>query len=93
MYVFLPDWAILISAAWLAYFPTLRSTSREAVCQAEEILMGHVISTLEIKVREVRPCVSAPRRHIGTVMISLANLSSMRDFPVPAELTMHVCLV
>jgi len=37
-------------------------------------------------------CVPHVRKHIGTVIIFLAASCTIRDFPVPEEFTMHVCI-
>jgi hypothetical protein len=44
------------------------------------------------KVQNVQPLVPHARKHIGTVIIFLAASCTMRDFPVPDEFTMHVCI-
>jgi hypothetical protein len=44
------------------------------------------------KGQNMKPCVPFVRKHIGTVITFLAASCTMRDFPVPDEFMMHVCI-
>jgi len=53
---------------------------------------GSCYKDVKKKAQNLKPRVPSSRRHIGMVMIFVATSSTMRDFPVPDELTMLVCL-
>ena len=72
------------------------------ICDLSKILRDQNKTTLESLRRPVTTCqsnrnrsslqLSSSRRHIGTVTISFAISSTIRDIPVPEELVIKACL-
>jgi len=60
--------------------------------QGEGTLFGPDYEHAKTDEQNGSPELGSERRHIGTVIISVASSSTIRDFPVPDEFTMVACL-